>query len=63
MTLSQQLQTLSDQAVLKSADRAVQKERESTSSVLLHFREVNRRRLYTLLKCGSLREWAMKIQK
>jgi hypothetical protein len=63
MTLFEQLQALSDQAVLKSADRAVQNERESTSTVLHHFREVNRRRLYTLLKCGSLREWAMKIQK
>lgn len=54
------LQNLSDEALQISIEKAVQTERDSTSVVLHHLREVDRRRLYSKLKYQSLKDYAVK---
>ena len=57
------LKHLTDLQLIKDSDLAVDRERESTTKVLHHFREIDRRRLFSDLKYGSLFEMAMKRYK
>jgi hypothetical protein len=54
------LRHLSDDELIKNSDRSVHAEREATTVVLHHFREIERRRLFSTYKFGSLFEMAMK---
>lgn len=48
------LRYLTDEALLTAANELVQREREILTSLLHHLREIERRRLYSSLKCSSL---------
>jgi hypothetical protein len=52
------LKNMTDDALLVETRRLVQKERELLSDILHHLREIERRRLFSILKCSSLFEYA-----
>ncbi len=54
------IQTLSDQELLKQTKQVVTKEREVLVEVLNHLREVERRRLFAMLKYRSMYDYATK---
>ncbi|HEX4922927.1 MAG TPA: HNH endonuclease signature motif containing protein [Bdellovibrionales bacterium] len=54
------LKKLTDDELIASADRSIQRERQATTLVLHHFREIERRRLFSAHKFGSLFEMAVK---
>lgn len=54
------LRHLSDGKLLEATRGLVKQEREILSQILHHFREIERRRLYSHLKYGSLYEYATK---
>ena len=51
------LRSYSDDVLLSETDRVVQREREITTAVLHHIREVERRRLFSALKFSSLSQY------
>jgi hypothetical protein len=55
------LRHLSDEQLMTSSQCAVKVERESTTKVLHHFREIERRRLYSAHKYSSLFDMAVKF--
>jgi hypothetical protein len=55
------LRHLTDEQLMTSSQCAVKVERESTTKVLHHFREIERRRLYSAHKYGSLFDMAVKF--
>ncbi|MES2854913.1 MAG: HNH endonuclease [Bdellovibrionota bacterium] len=57
------LKHLSDDAVLNKIKNEVQSERTATANVLHYLREVDRRRLYSKLKCKCLVSFAIKYLK
>ncbi len=54
------LKHLNDQELLTSTEKAVKIEREALTVVLHHLKEVERRRLFSALKCTSLFDYAVK---
>ena len=54
------LRHLSDEQLIESTNRSVETERQATTKVLHHFREIERRRLFSAYKYASLFEMAMK---
>lgn len=50
----------SDQELISSTQRLVQKEREILTEILWHLKEIDRRRLYSDYSCKSLFEYAVK---
>ncbi len=54
------LRGLSDEVLLSETKRLVKEERELLTVILHHLREVDRRRLFSTLKYGSIHEYAMK---
>jgi hypothetical protein len=54
------LHKLSDETLLKNTQSLAQQEREILGQVLQHLREIDRRRLYSHLKFGSLYDYAIK---
>lgn len=56
----QNLKSLADDVLLGATRKLVENEREILSKVLHHLREIERRRLYSQLKYGSLYEYATK---
>jgi hypothetical protein len=59
-TLALKLRQASDSELLARTETAVREEREKLTVVLYHLREVDRRRLHSTLKYGSLYEYASK---
>lgn len=57
------LKHLSDEGLLESTLNAVQAERDSTAVVLHHLREMDKRRLYSKLKCKNLKDYAVRYLK
>lgn len=57
------LQNLSDQALVESAERTVASEREHTARVLEHLRELERRRLYAHIGYSSLYDYCTRALK
>jgi hypothetical protein len=55
------LKLLNDDELLKSTQVLVQRERECTTEILRHLQELERRKLYSDLQCGSLFEYAVKV--
>ncbi|MDZ4677898.1 MAG: HNH endonuclease [Oligoflexia bacterium] len=54
------LKLLSDETLLRNTKNLVRDEREMLSNILLHLKEIQRRRLFSKEKCGSMYEYAMK---
>ncbi len=54
-----QLDQLSDRKLLEETDRLARSEREVLTKLLHHLWEIDRRRLYCTLQCGSLLEYCM----
>ena len=54
------LKSLADKVLLDETQKLVKEERAILSQILHHFREIERRRLYSQLKLGSLYEYATK---
>ncbi|HEX4923652.1 MAG TPA: HNH endonuclease signature motif containing protein [Bdellovibrionales bacterium] len=54
------LKKLTDSELIASADRSIKQEREATTLVIHHFREIERRRLFSAHKFGSLFEMAVR---
>lgn len=54
---------LSDADLLNRTEKLVEKERENLTVILRHLREIERRKLYSKLKCASLFDYAMKVLK
>jgi len=54
------LNHLSDQALLENTLVLVKREKEILSEILIHLQEVQRRRLYCELSCGSLFQYCVK---
>jgi 5-methylcytosine-specific restriction endonuclease McrA len=61
--LSKELQAMSDSELVASGDLAVQEERNATSVVIEHLREINRRKLYSDFGCSSIHRYCMKRYK
>jgi hypothetical protein len=57
------LKHLTDQTLLKDTNSLVKSEREILSQVLWHLHEIDRRKLYCDIKCGSLYEYCIKVLK
>lgn len=57
------LKSLSDKHLLDSAAKLAKQEREVLVKILWHLREIDQRKLYCDLKCGSLFEYCVKILK
>lgn len=54
------LKVLADDVLLDETQKLVKEEREILTQVLHHLREIERRRLYSQLRYGSLYEYATK---
>jgi 5-methylcytosine-specific restriction endonuclease McrA len=54
------LKNLSDQALLNETDRLAKQSRQLLLSLLHHLREIERRRLFSALKCESLFDYVVK---
>jgi HNH endonuclease len=54
---------LSDKNLILEIDRLVAQERQILSKVLWHLREIDQRKLYSEMRCGSLFEYCVKILK
>ncbi len=57
------LNHLTDETLLKDIHRLVEKERNLNCEILWHLKEVDRRKLYVELHCGSLFDYCVKILK
>lgn len=57
------LQNISNHTLLNDISTLARRERELTSQVLWHLREIDRRKLYSDLKCSSLFDYCVKILK
>jgi hypothetical protein len=55
------LKLLNDDELLQSTQALVQRERECTTQILRHLQEIERRKLYSDLRCASLFEYAVKV--
>ena len=55
-----ELKSLSDLVLVNETKRIVKEEQNLTLEVLKFLREIDRRKLYSDYKCGSLKEFAMK---
>ncbi|HXH74508.1 MAG TPA: HNH endonuclease signature motif containing protein [Bacteriovoracaceae bacterium] len=56
-----QLKHLTDNQLLKDTSTLVQREREITTKILHHLKEIDRRKLYCDLKCSSLYDYCTRI--
>jgi hypothetical protein len=57
------LSHLTDKELLKDVSSLVGRERELLSHILWHLKEIDQRKLYSDMKCGSLFEYCVKILK
>jgi hypothetical protein len=57
------LNHLSDKTLLHQMNLLVQRERAVLSEVLWHLKEIDRRKLYCEVKCGSLFQYCVKVLK
>lgn len=57
------LKHLSDKSILSHTLLLVQKEREILSEILWHLKEIDRRKLYSDLRCSSLFDYCVKVLK
>lgn len=55
------LRHLTDSCLLKDTATLVQKERECTGQLLHHLREIDRRKLFSELKCSSLFDYCTRV--
>jgi hypothetical protein len=55
------LKLLKDDELLKSTQALVQRERECLTQILRHLQEIERRKLFSDLRCGSLFEYAVRV--
>jgi hypothetical protein len=55
------LRLLNDEELLRSTQALAQRERECTTQILRHLQEIERRKLFSDLRCRSLFEYAVKV--
>jgi DNA-binding TFAR19-related protein (PDSD5 family) len=57
------LRDMPDRKLLKEMDELAHRERELLSQILWHLKEIDQRKLYSEMKCGSLFEYCVKVLK